>query len=403
MGVGMVKTGQNTGIIFIVVATLRMAGVSHGRSRRVGSPPGYAILLILAFFLLVHGGCDGTGISVVQGGGAIRTYRMGFTGIPPRADISQAIAAIDMWSLRADAALMSYELPWDSLLAGVLPETLIARDQLGLADYYRYKGHEIWVYLDPANGLNRSGESDVLVRLGRSITEPAIQQVFRRYAVVLDSMVRPAHLGLALETNLIRGLASPALYDAIRVVVNAAAADVRAVDSVVKLSVSVQVDYAWGRFGGTVYEGVETDFTDFPFIEELGLSSYPYLAGFTVPEDIPDDYYLRIPGGRIIPVMVTEGGWSSATLDTMVSSQDEQRRYIEKHSHLLDTVRATAVFQLTFTDLDLVSIAPPPGSILRYFAYLGLVDIDLHPKLALASWDGIFARTLTGTETGVQQ
>ncbi|HWN81321.1 MAG TPA: hypothetical protein VNM87_04440, partial [Candidatus Udaeobacter sp.] len=30
-----------------------------------------------------------------------RTYRMGFSGIPPRADEQQAIAAIDLWSLRA--------------------------------------------------------------------------------------------------------------------------------------------------------------------------------------------------------------------------------------------------------------------------------------------------------------
>ncbi len=324
-----------------------------------------------------------------------RTYRMGFSGIPPRPDIGQAIASIDMWSLRADAALMSYELPWDSLLAGVLPESVIARDQLGLANYFRHKGHEIWVYLDPANGLNRSGESDALVRLGRSITEPEVRQIFRRYAVVLDSIVQPAHLGLALETNLIRGLSTPELYAAIRQAANDAASDVRARDAAVKLSVSVQVDFAWGRLGGAgggVYAGVETDFADFPFIQELGLSSYPYLAAYATPEEIPADYYLRIPAGRTIPVMVTEGGWSSATLDTIVSSQDEQRRYILRQAQLLDTVRATAVFQLTFTDLDLSAIPVPPGSILPLFAALGLVDDDLNPKAALAAWDDVFAR-----------
>ncbi|HEU4366145.1 MAG TPA: hypothetical protein VFT13_11855, partial [Candidatus Krumholzibacteria bacterium] len=145
-----------------------------------------------------------------------RSYRMGFSGIPPRAELPLAIAAIDMWSTRADAAIMSFELPWDSLLAGVPPETLVVRDQAGLANYFRYKGHELWIYLDPANGLNRAGESDALVAAGRSIQEPEIQQMFRRYAVVIDSIVRPAHLGLALETNLIRGLAPVPLYAAIR-------------------------------------------------------------------------------------------------------------------------------------------------------------------------------------------
>ena len=323
--------------------------------------------------------------------GDTRTYRMGFSGIPPRADIDIAIASIDMWSMRADAAIMSFEIPWDSLLAGTPPESVVARNAVGLANYYRFKGHELWVYLDPANGLNRSGESEALIRHGRSITEPAIQQMFRRYAVVIDSMVRPEHLGLALETNLVRGASPAALYAAIRQVANDAAADVRARDAVVKLSVSVQVDYAWGRFGGQ-FQGVETDVADFPFVQELGLSSYPYLAGFAVPEEIPLNYYARLLGQRTLPAMVTEGGWSSATLDSLVSSEDEQRRYIARQIGLLDSVHAIAVFQLTFTDLDLVASPPPPGSILPLFAQCGLVDENLHPKAALTAWDAAFAR-----------
>jgi len=318
---------------------------------------------------------------------------MGFSGFPPRFDLAIAIAAIDMWSQRADAAIISEEPPWDSLVAGVRPETLIARDKVDLVNYYRSKGHELWIYLDPGNGLNRAGESDALVRLGRSITEPAIQALYRRYAVVIDSMLAPSHLGLALETNLIRGASSPSLYSAIRQVANDAARDVRLQDALVKLSVSVQVDYAWGALGGGPYVGIDQDVADFPFIQELGLSSYPYLAGFATPEEIPVNYYSRLVEGRTIPVMVTEGGWSSATLDTIVSSEDEQKRYIEKHMQLLDSVEAIAVFQLTFTDIDLGSLPPqPPGSILPLFAHLGLVDVDLNPKAGLAAWDEAFRR-----------
>jgi hypothetical protein len=154
----------------------------------------------------------------------------------------------------------------------------------------------------------------------------------------------------------------------------------------------VQVDYAWGRFGGG-FQGISTDFADFPFIGELGLSSYPYLAGFAEPEEIPLDYYTRLLDGRNLPVMVTEGGWTSVTLDTLASSPDEQRRYVARQMQLLDAARATAVFQLTFTDLDLIAHPPPPGSILPLFAHLGLVDIDLIPKPSLAPWDAAFART----------
>jgi hypothetical protein len=328
--------------------------------------------------------------------GPTRSYRMGFTAIPPRFDLPTVIASIDMWSLRADAALMSFELPWNSLLAGVSAEAIVEREHEELAAYYRLKGHELWIYLDPANGLNRGGENEVLVRNGRSITEPEIQAMFRRFAVVIDSIIRPEHLGLTLETNLIRGASPDSLYQAIRQVANDAAADVRAIDASVKLSVSVQVDYAWGMFTGGIYQGIDQDFVDFPFIEELGLSSYPYLTSFDQPEELPLDYYTRLVEGRTIPVMVTEGGWSSETVDTHVSSEDEQRRYIERQAQLLDQARATAVFQLTFTDLDLSAWPPqPPGSILYLFARLGLVDVDLNPKPALAAWDAIFARSFS--------
>jgi len=335
--------------------------------------------------------CSGDGVDAPRPE-ATRSYRMGFSGIVLTNDIWVVIAAIDMWSKRADAAIMSFELPWDSLLAGVPSARLVDRDQKSLASYYRSKGHELWIYLDPANGLDRAGESTALVNAGRSITEPSVQQLFRRYAVAIDSIIQPEHLGLALETNLIRGIAPAPLYGAIRQVANDAASDVRAIDDHVKLSVSVQVDWAWGRLlGGNVYEGVAQDFTDFPFLDELGLSSYAYLAGFAEPEEIPLNYYSRLLEGHTLTAMVTEGGWSSATIDTLVSSEAEQKRYIKRQAQLLDQVHATAVFQLTFTDFDLSAFpGAPPGLIL--FSHLGLVDDQLVPKQALAAWDEVFSR-----------
>lgn len=318
---------------------------------------------------------------------------MGFSSIPPRPDLNVAIAAIDLWSRRADAAIISREPPWTELLKGADPDALVAKDDGPLADYYRSKGHALWVYLDPGNGLDRAGESDGLRSAGRSLTEPAVQQMFRRYAIAMDRHLRPEHLGLALETNLIRSLSSPALYAAVRQVANDTARDIRARDGAVALSVSVQVDRAWGRLGGGgSFEGVAADFADFAFIQELGLSSYPYLAGFAQPEQIPVDYYSRLVADRPVPVMVTEGGWTSASLGTIASSADTQRRYIDRQGQLLDAARATAVFQLTFTDLDLAAFPQPPGSILPLFASLGLVDVNLLPKPALAAWDEAFAR-----------
>jgi hypothetical protein len=69
-----------------------------------------------------------------------------------------------------------------------------------------------------------------------------------------------------------------------------------------------------------------------------------------------------------------------------------QARYLAKQAQLLDSAHAAALFQLSFTDLDLANYPPqPPGSALPLFASLGLVDVDLNPKPALAVWDSLFA------------
>jgi hypothetical protein len=61
--------------------------------------------------------------------------------------------------------------------------------------------------------------------------------------------------------------------------------------------ISVQVETAWGRLGNQSgpFLGIEQDFTDFPFMQAVGLSSYPYLA-WTSPSDLPADYYSRLRG-----------------------------------------------------------------------------------------------------------
>jgi len=242
-------------------------------------------LLPLLLLLTIFTGCNND----VTAPGSLprRTFHMGFSAIPPRPDFNILVASLNMWTQRADAAIMSYEVPWDSLLDGVPAESVAARNFTGLANFYRSKGFQIWLYIDPANGLNRAGEADALVRRGRSITEPAIQQLYRRWVVASDSIVHPEHLGLALETNLIRAASSALVYSAIRTAVNGAALDVLGRGTAAKLSVSVQVDYAWGHFDSSGYHGVDTDFVHFPFIEELGLSSYPYLARFSDPDSVP--------------------------------------------------------------------------------------------------------------------
>jgi hypothetical protein len=323
-----------------------------------------------------------------------RTYLMGFSAIPPRFDSTTAyvIAAIDNWVPHADAAIMHVSPPWAAMLAGHSPAGAVDTVEVPLAQYYRAKGLDIVFTVDATDGLNRAAEAPELVAAGRSITDTMIQRLYREWTYAVAQKIHPAYLGLAAETNLIRALAPDSVYQALVTMTNAVAAQIDAASLPSKLFVSVQVETAWGRLPSGPYQGIAQDLTDFPFVEALGLSSYPYLGGFHEPEAIPLDYYSRIPQGTTLPVLVVEGGWSSVTFDTLVSSPAEQARYIGWQARLADSAKAVGLFQLTFYDLDLSASPPPPGSILPLFAHLGLADSVMDAKPALAVWDRVFRR-----------
>jgi hypothetical protein len=323
---------------------------------------------------------------------------MGFSIIPPRPDVKVAIQSAEMWTKRSDAAIMHVDVPWAALLAGGSPEDALRKDGVDLEHYYRNKHLRLIVTIDVTNGLARESEAAALVSAHRSITEPAVQQLYRNYVRAVVEMLHPDYLGLAAETNLIRAAAPPRVYSAVVQMTNAAASDVRRIRSVTALPlyVSVQVETAWGRLGEKKrYVGIDQDRRDFPFIDVLGLSSYPYLGGFKDPDEIPLDYYTRLRGTPTLAVMVVEGGWQSASVGGMFSSSPEmQARYITRQSQLLDDAKAIGVFQLSFADLDLRTFPKPIPGILVLFSNLGLADAALRAKPALSAWDRIFARRL---------
>ncbi len=323
-----------------------------------------------------------------------RTWRMGFSAIPPRMTTAAVIEGIDRWSERAEIAAIHEELPWTDLLAGMSPDDILDRDKVQLVDYMRGKGLQLYFMADLTDGLSRGEEAPQLRALGRSITEPAVRQAYRSYMLAVERKLRPEIIGLAAETNLIRAAALPAVYAGVVAAANAAAADLLAAGSSATLLFSVQVETAWGRLGGTGnYVGAEQDFTDFPFAQLLGLSSYPYF-GFSQPEDMPTNYYSRLLDGRTLPVMVVEGGWTSAAAGSVQSSPARQARYITRHAQLLDAVDARGLIQLLFADIDLGSLPPPIPPNLPLFVNIGLTDSDFNAKPALAAWDALHARQL---------
>src|ERR1700761_2543933 len=66
-----------------------------------------------------------------------RGYRMGFQNFPPKADANTILQALDMWTQRSDAAIISVQVPWESLYNGTSPESYIDNNFVQLVNYYR--------------------------------------------------------------------------------------------------------------------------------------------------------------------------------------------------------------------------------------------------------------------------
>jgi len=355
---------------------------------------------LAASLLVTAVGACGTDASAPHGPPAARTFRMGFSDFPPSPDTALAVRALDMQRAHADAAIMHLEPPWTALLAGTSPDSLVASMVVPLATLYRSWGLVVAIELDVTDPIDRTQEAPALTAVGRSITDTAVQHLYRAYARSVAVNVPAAWYGLASETNLIRAQAPAGVYAAVAQMTTAAAADIRSAGVTAPLYVSVQVDVAWGHLTGSgAYVGIAQDLHDFAFATAIGMSSYPYLAGYADPTALPADYYARIAQQASgIPVLMTEGGWTSASIGRVVSSTAEQARWIARAASLLDSAHAVAWFQLDFTDLDLAafgysstdpSVAP--------FAAIGLVDSALVAKPALAAWDSVLARPWRAT------
>lgn len=354
-----------------------------------------ATLTFFAMIALVGCGNDDDGMTPPPPPEPQRAWDLGFYVTPPRFDLPIALANIDSLAARAEVVMIHEELPWTDLLAGMTVADILARDKVDLVAYLRARGLRLYFVADLTDGLSRGQEPPQLRAAGRSITEPAVQQLYRDYVLGFVQTLRPDVIGLTSETNLVRAAAPDSVYHAMVATCAAAAADLAAAGMTTPLMISVQVETAWGRLlGHGPYVGIAQDLADFPYIQVLGLSSYPYF-GFARPEDMPADYFARLVVGTTLPVMLCEGGWASATVDTIVSSPDEQARYVRRLPELLDQAGARAAVQTLFTDLDLASIPTPFPETLPLFASLGLMELsgdDFVAKPALAAWDSLWAR-----------
>jgi hypothetical protein len=209
-----------------------------------------------------------------------RTFLMGFSPIPPKPELDLLLAGVDSFRRRSDAAILHQSVPWAALLAGIPADSAVRSNELGLANLFRAYGLRVVIMVDPTDGLARDREAPELIAAGRSVTEPAIQALYRAYVRSVATLVRPEYLGLVAETNLIRAAAPDSVYDALVAMANAAAAELGTVGVTSALYVSVQV--SGGATGRRTYAGVATDLTDFPATPGASSTLYRRLRSLRV-------------------------------------------------------------------------------------------------------------------------
>jgi len=349
-------------------------------------------LCILAVLLTATASCragdEGTDPQT-QGG---RTYEMGWAPTAPRPDVSLLLATMDSMAQVSDIAMLQQPVPWQEILAGASVDSLV-EDRAGVADYLRALGMDVIFLVDPLDGLDRRKEDPGLLATGHSILEPSIRAVHEDWVLRIAERIQPRYMGLASEINTLAARGDSTLYRTIREMINDLAPRVRAVSPSTQVFVSFQADEANGVLGPEPID----DFAlidDFD-IDALGLSSYPVFA-FDEPSEIPDDYFRVFADATDLPLLLVEGGWTSADVPWSAGTPEQQVAFVNRFEQLLDGVRARAWVMLTFTDLDIDSygLDPDRAAGLSNFAHMGILDVDLQRKPAYAAWKRVFDRPL---------
>src|SRR5260370_11896206 len=128
---------------------------------------------------------------------------MGFSDFPPRLDSTIVIPALNYWIPHADAAIMHVSPPWAALIGGVSPAAAVDDVEVPLANYYRAKGLALVFTVDATDGLNRAAQAPELVALGRSITDTAIQRMYRQWVTAVAPHPHPDYPPPAAQPHLL--------------------------------------------------------------------------------------------------------------------------------------------------------------------------------------------------------
>ncbi len=322
-----------------------------------------------------------------------RSYGMGFFLTPSTPTVDATIALVPEMAKVADYAMIQRDVPWTRIVAGDSFDKIIDDEYVELVKYLRGNGLKIVLLVDPLDGLNRRDESPEAVKNGKTLLDADTRAIHAGWVKELVARIKPDYIGLASEINTLAAHGDKTLYEDIKSMCNELAPQLRQISPSSRIFVSFQVDDAWevGPFPKTGVDqfALAKDFD----VDAIGLSSYPGFV-YSDPSQIPDDYYQRFADVTGKPLLMAEGGWSSAGGPNF--TPEKEAAYYQREFQLLDGVHAELAILLLYNDLDLSDpawgLTPDRQATLQNFANMGIVDIHGSPKPAYAVWQSVFAR-----------
>jgi len=204
----------------------------------------------------------------------------------------------------------------------------------------------------------RSADAADLVALGKSIVDDDAQLHYRKWVVAIDSMcIRSSRPCTRNKFNSWSFFVLNLQWS--ETAANAAAADVRSKDTKVKLSVSIQVDNAWGKLLNDSYKGIDKDLVDFhllkssvsPRIRILHLTNLLIFHLTTIQNWWLEKIFLSLlqKGMEFCPD-------NSFKQTTAGSNHSKKNTFLP--GKIAKTGQCHCLFSTHFTDIDLSSLPP---------------------------------------------
>lgn len=319
----------------------------------------------------------------------------GFFPSPPEITMEKVLEHYVTLGKHADVILYQNQVPWEDFKDSPDSESQTISDMTNQLILARREGMEGLYVVDPLNGLNRREFQNLPPGWEPSFRNPDVRSAFRNFTLRILREFRPRYLGLASEINTYAD-AHPddfpyflSLYNEIYDAVKTESPDTQ-----------VFTTFQWEDLNNLWHQPFEEDFVPGkikweqievfePRLDLWVISSYPYISSDQAAA-LPDDYY-TVPLDRTDkPLAVAEGGCRSEDFLNLKGTEEDQVAYLNAIYSQIGERMAFWIYLLA-RDINVESygqyIKGTDLDTLGFFATVGLITYEGHPKPALETWD----------------